>query len=162
MKITNLKLTEQKVKRDAKLRKEFKVSFVVDGIKLKGEMTFTRDDGSIKRNIGKWYPYAEIGKYISPINGYGSGDCPKCKTDLSEALMKAIQLFVAKKHMKLACLWDDYSGWELFTHHIPNTGEYETAATDRRSEEVVAIYLEAPALCPIHGKVVTEDMDVAD
>jgi hypothetical protein len=167
MNITDLKL---KVKHTQPKRKEFDISFKVDGVALKGELTLMRDDGSIAKNKGKWSISAEIGDYIVPDFGvhrkgknFGCGDCENCKTDLAPALLAAVKPLMEAEGMTLASgLSREDRGWYLFTHHIPNTGDYKTVGTRHCSPEVVAIYLEAPAKCPVHGKVKTQDTDVAD
>jgi len=162
MKITYLKLKAVK-SHDPKLRKNFNITFKADGVTLNGEISLNKDDGSIKSNIGKWYISAEIGEYASGVKGHGAGDCLACKNDLAPALLAVVKPLFEKDGFKLAsggCHED--RGWWMFMHHIPNIGEYKTVGTSKRSPEVVAIYLEAPALCPIHGKVKTEDADVMD
>ena len=137
----------------------FTVAFKVDGRPLTGTLHLSRDDGSIKKDIGKWYISIEIGEDVS--EGHGSGDCPKCASELAKPLLDAFKAVLPSRY-KLAKWSHGYHGWYLFCHHVKNTGEYQTVGHRHCSPEVVAIYLEAPAKCPIHGKVFTQDTDVAD
>lgn len=133
----------------------FTVAFKVDGRPMTGILHLSRDDGSIKKDIGKWYISIEIGEYVS--EGHGSGHCPKCDSELAKPLLDAFKAVLPSRY-KLA----GHGGWYLFNHEVQNTGEYQTVGHRHCSPEVVAIYLEAPAKCPIHGKVFTQDTDVAD
>jgi hypothetical protein len=162
--ITDIKLTS---KLNQPKRKEFEAAFKVNGVPLKGEVLLMRDDGSIPSARGKWYASIEIGKWIDDWTpkgrvGFGSGCCVKCDKDLDQPLFDAFKPLLEVNGIKLAHPLGEGKGWDGLRHLIPNTGEYETVGTRRAGRECVVIYLEAPALCPVHGKTITEDTDAAD
>ena len=96
-------------------------------------------------------------------------DCPKCRKEFSPGLFKALTPMIEKDtgfKVKRSIYMSDYGWFSLWSMKpgvvIPHDAEPVRTKGTRVAPEVVKVDMWYEGVCPVHGKVLVHDTDVAD
>jgi len=159
--ITDLTLARIKKHGWRKEAKVFQCSFKADGVPFLGELLLSHDDGSIPSRRGT-YDIMFFGKNPSgkKKDHLTDWDCEACEKDVAPALFKAVADWAKPQGWKIDNLLGEY-----YSFHFPAPllgKNWKDAGHRYCSPEVVAVYYSNYVQCPLHGKSLVYDTDVAD
>ena len=138
----------------------------VRGVQSPFKVTYLKTNGHTARDANKVHAVLELRKWKSGLDSHGrcrieafsQADCPKCGYEIPiDPFIPYIEE-ASSRHVCLNRHRD--SGW-LFVHAAIQV-KYRRDLHQRRGKDMVVIYQEHEGECPIHGRVMCVDTEVAD
>jgi hypothetical protein len=129
------------------------------GKEVSFRVVYYKDDGSIKKDVGKVNAHLSLihkenPKWVASSKTEVTSlyDCPKCE-------QTSLKPFIP--YIKEATGRPVVNGWGLVNAVVPARFA-KNLGSERRGEEVAIVYYQYIGNCPVHGLVKIQDYDVMD